>query len=159
MIRHAITEDKVSLLALAAATGLFSPPELEALGEMLGEHLSSPEEHEHFWITDDDDGLVGAAYYAPESFSAGVWNLYFIGILPREQGKGRGTALIRYVEAELRKRGARLLLVETSGIENFERTRSFYRKNGYDEEARIRDYYKTGDDKIIFRKVLKASAH
>lgn len=27
-------------------------------------------------------------------------------------------------------------------------------QNGYDEEARIRDFYGAGDDKIIFRKSL-----
>ncbi|PZD73966.1 hypothetical protein C1752_01632 [Acaryochloris thomasi RCC1774] len=158
MIRNAITEDKVSLLAIAEATGLFSPQELDGFGEMMSEHLGSQGESENFWITDDENGLVGAAYYAPEPFSEGVWNLYFIGILPSEQGKGRGTALIRHVEEVLKERGERLLLVETSGVDSFEQTRSFYRKNGYDEEARIRDYYKAGDDKIIFRKALNCPA-
>ena len=54
----------------------------------------------------------------------------------------------------LRGRGERLLLVETSGLGSFDLTRQFYRKNGYDEEARIRDYYGPGDDKVIFRKAL-----
>jgi ribosomal protein S18 acetylase RimI-like enzyme len=53
-------------------------------------------------------------------------------------------------------RGARVLLVETSGLPSFERTRAFYRKCGYDEEARIRDFYKAGDDKIVYRKMLDA---
>lgn len=44
-----------------------------------------------------------------------------------------------------------------SGLDSFELTRSFYRKNGYDEEARIRDFYRAGDDKIVFRKALDAS--
>ncbi len=154
MIRTACSEDQSKLLAIAAATGLFAPPELEGFGEMIGEHLDSEREEEHCWIADDEDGLVGAAYYAPEVFAEGVWNLYFIGILPSEQSKGRGTALIQHVEADLRARGERLLLVETSSLESFEPTRSFYRKNGYDKEARIRDYYNAGEDKIIFRKAL-----
>ena len=154
MIRTATSEDQAKLLAIAAATGLFTPPELDGFGEMIGEHLDSEGAGDHYWIADNEDGLVGAAYYAPETFAEGVWNLYFIGILPSEPGKGRGTVLIRHVEADLRARGERLLLVETSSLESFEQTRRFYHKNGYHQEARIRDYYNAGEDKIIFRKVL-----
>lgn len=154
MIRTATSEDQAKLLAIAAATGLFTPPELDGFGEMIGEHFDSEGAEDHCWIADDEDGLVGAAYYAPETFAEGVWNLYFIGILPSEQGKGRGTALIRHVEADLRERGERLLLVETSSLESFEQTRSFYHQNGYHQEAKIRDYYNAGEDKIIFRKAL-----
>jgi ribosomal protein S18 acetylase RimI-like enzyme len=50
--------------------------------------------------------------------------------------------------------GGRVLLVETSGTPDFERTRAFYRKCGYEEEARIRDFYQAGADKIVYRKAL-----
>ena len=62
--------------------------------------------------------------------------------------------MLNHVEKTLTEKGERLLLVETSGLPNFEMTRKFYRKQGYEEEAKIRDYYKAGDDKIIFRKAL-----
>jgi hypothetical protein len=51
-------------------------------------------------------------------------------------------------------RGGRMLIVETSGSPDFERTRKFYIQCGYEEEARIRDFYATDDDKVVFRKVL-----
>lgn len=154
MIRPATLADRTALLVLAEATGLFQSHELEDLGGMMSEQLNDGSEGEHFWIVDDEDELLGAAYYAPESFSEGVWNLYFIGVHPTQQGKGRGTALLSHVEQALEEKGERLLLVETSGMGSFELTRTFYRKNGYDEEARIRDFYKLGDDKVIFRKAL-----
>jgi hypothetical protein len=37
-----------------------------------------------------------------------------------------------------------------------EDTRRFYRARGYAEEARIRDFYTFGEDKVIFRKALGA---
>lgn len=61
---------------------------------------------------------------------------------------------MRHVEQMLAERGERVLLVETSGTEDFEYVRAFYRKNGYEEEARIREFYAAGVDKIIFRKML-----
>ena len=123
---------------------------------MLADYLDGNSNSDHFWITDDEDGLVGVAYCAPEPMTNGTWNLLLIAVRPDRQGQGRGAALMRYVEQTLTARGERLLLVETSGLANFERTRAFYRNCGYDEEARIRDFYKAGDDKIVYRKVLAA---
>jgi ribosomal protein S18 acetylase RimI-like enzyme len=157
MIRPTTPDDKATLIALADATGLFRPNELEALGEMLADYFSGNSDSDRFWIVDDDDGVVGVAYYAPEAMADGVWNLYLIAVRPDRQGQGRGTALLRYVEQMLTARGVRLLLVETSGLPSFDRTRAFYRKCGYEEEARIRDFYKAGDDKIVYRKVLASN--
>ena len=156
MIRPTTIDDMASLIALADAVGLFQPNELEELKEILANYLGGSHDNDHFWITDDDDGPVGVAYCAPEPMSNGTWNLLFIAVHPDRQRQGRGAALIRYVEQTLTARGARMLLVETSGLESFERTRAFYRKCGYDEEARIRDFYKAGDDKVIYRNVLAA---
>jgi ribosomal protein S18 acetylase RimI-like enzyme len=80
-----------------------------------------------------------------------------IAVHPDRQRQGRGEALVRHVERAVADRGGRLLLVETSGPASFERTRAFYRRCGYEEEARIREFYKAGDDKIVFRKLLAAA--
>jgi ribosomal protein S18 acetylase RimI-like enzyme len=154
MIRPTTPDDKAALIALADAIGLFCPNDLEVLGGMLTDYFSGNSDSDRFWITDDDDGPVGVAYYAPEVMTDGTWNLYFIAVRPDRQGQGRGAALLHYVEQMLTARGERLLLVETSGLPSFERTRAFYRKCGYEEEARIRDFYKAGDDKVVFRKAL-----
>lgn len=154
MIRPATPEDRSALIALGEATGLFQPHELEVLDAMLSEYFANGQGEGHRWIADDEGGVVAAAYYAPEIMGDGVWNLYFIGVHPDRQGQGRGTALLSHVEQALRAEGARMLLVETSGVEGFALTRSFYARNGYEEEARIRDYYTAGDDKIVFRKLL-----
>jgi hypothetical protein len=46
------------------------------------------------------------------------------------------------------------LLVETSSLAQYDRTRAFYAGRGYEEEARIRDYWAVGDDLVVFRKAL-----
>lgn len=150
MIRPTQTEDKTAILAIATAIG-FQPDEVETLREMLADHFKGNSE---LWFTDEDHGPVGVAYCAPERMTSGTWNLLFIAIHPDQQGKGRGTALIHQVEQTLMAQGVRLLLVETSGVPDFEPTRQFYRHCGYEEEARIREFYDAGDDKIVFRKAL-----
>lgn len=59
--------------------------------------------------------------------------------------------LMSYIENIQKTAGIRVLLVETSGTDDFVRSRSFYKQIGYTRETFIRDYYNTGDDKIIFR--------
>lgn len=154
MIRLTTHDDTNQLLALAEATGIFESNQIEELAQMLSQHFSNESDSEDFWFTDDDNEPVGVAYVAPERMTEGTWNLYLIAIHPNYQRQGRGAALLSYVEQMLAQRGERVLLVETSGLEDFEHVRLFYRKSGYDEEARIRDFYKAGDDKIIFRKAL-----
>ncbi|RIV24007.1 N-acetyltransferase [Fibrisoma montanum] len=153
-IRPAVPDDVPALKALIDAVELFPSEMLDA---MMADYFDKGPDSDHYWLTDDDEGPVGVAYYAPERLTEGTWNLYLIAIHPDRQGQGRGAALLRYVEDTLAARGERILLVETSGIPEFDYQRAFYRKCGYDEEARIRDFYKAGDDKVIFRKALSAS--
>ena len=101
--------------------------------------------------------MVGAAYVAPEPFADRLWNLYFLAVSPDRHGAGTGTQLIAHVEDELRRAGqdaARVLLVETSSLEPYASARGFYRARGFDEEARIREFYGPGDSKVIFWKAL-----
>lgn len=106
------------------------------------------------WLVFDDGQVDAACYFVPESFADSVWNLLMIAVDPQRHGKGLGTALMRHVEETLAKEAVRMLLVDTSGKDQFQRTRDFYEKLGYEREARIRDYWAKGDDKIMFRKVL-----
>lgn len=59
-----------------------------------------------------------------------------------------------HLERSLADAGERILLVETSSLPEFERARRFYRMLNYTEEARIREFYDDGDDKIVFYKRL-----
>jgi len=107
-----------------------------------------------FSIQDEfyDNNIIKFAL--PKPATDRTWELLMIAVKGDIQGKGRGTALLKHVENNLRTSGQRLLLVETSGLSTFARTRNFYLKCGYEQEARVRDYYAEGEDMILFRKVL-----
>ncbi|NJM65535.1 MAG: GNAT family N-acetyltransferase [Acaryochloris sp. RU_4_1] len=154
MIRPVTPEDAGELINLAKLIIPFSPDELEELHQMLTSSLEKKGDAHPFWITDHNDGLVGLAYCEPERMTSGTWNLQLIGVHPTHQKQGRGGKILRFVEETLVGRGARVLLVETMGTPDFEHVRAFYRKNGYEEEARIREFYAEGVDKIVFRKTL-----
>ena len=139
------------LIQLLDRVGLF-PGEL--LPEMVGDSLDLPDSEEK-WLVYETENLKGLAYFAPEKMTEGTWNLYLIAVDPDVQAKGVGASLMNYVEDWLREYGARLLIVETSDLPEFELTRKFYDGLGYNREARIREFYDEGDGKIIFWKKLK----
>jgi ribosomal protein S18 acetylase RimI-like enzyme len=150
MIRPVAPADMDGLKGVITATGLFPPDMLDG---MVAAHFAGDAPDE-IWLTDDQDGPAAIAYCAPERMTAGTWNLYLIAVHPDRQRSGHGAALVRQVEALLAARGAHLLLVETSGLPDFAHTRAFYARCGYEQEARIRDFYRAGEDKVVFRKAL-----
>jgi len=158
MIRTAVPNDLAAIKAIAVAAQMFDIEEVDFFDEMFGGWLDgSIDGHQWLVAEGDDRAVVAAANYAPEPFADRLWNLYFIAVDPSEQGRGRGGALMHHVESELRTRGeaeARVLLVETSSTDQYQPTREFYRKLGYSEEARIREFYGPDDDKVIFWKSL-----
>jgi ribosomal protein S18 acetylase RimI-like enzyme len=153
MIRSTTPADTNALMALVEALGLFEPSQIAELAAMLAEHFAgdSPD----YWLMDEDQVPVGVAYVAPERMTEGTWNLYLIAVHPERQRQGRGKKLLEYVERLLIDRGERVLLVETAGTEDFEYVRAFYRRSGFTEEARIRDFYAAGVDKVIYLKFLQ----
>ena len=150
-IRPTTHDDIAPLQAVLADTELFPS---EMLPDMVSGFLSDDQSSD-IWLTCEADGeAVGFCYAVPEELAEGAWNMLAIAIQPTNQGSGCGGAITRHLEAELKGRGQRILLADTSGTNGFARTREFYRKNGYVEEARIRDFWAAGDDKITFWKSL-----
>lgn len=148
-IRVMAGHDLPALRAVIDATGLFPSDMLDG---MAAAFLRDPTSE--FWLTCDDGAPVGVAYCAPERMTDGTWNALLIAVHPTHQGRGVGAALMAAVDRMVAARGGRIVLVETSGLPAFARTRAFYRRLGYTKEARIRDFYAAGEDKIVFRKAL-----
>ena len=150
MIRPTNEADFDALIDLAIASGLFEPDQTDVLADM----LRSPGDQD-VWFSDVyGTSPVGVAYLAPEKMTNGTWNLYWIAVHPDHQRNGRGTAMLGHVQQWLTNKGQRVLLVETSGDDDFDYVRNFYANNGFEAEARIRDFYEAGVDKIVFRKSL-----
>jgi len=157
-IRSATASDLGRLKEIAVAADMFSVEEAEFFDEMLGGALDgSLEGHEWLVVETSGGAIVAGAQFAPEPFADRMWNLYFIAVDPAEQGTGIGSALMAHVEADLSQRGdaeARTIVVETSSTEQYALTRKFYAGLGYDEEARIREFYGPDDHKVVFWKSL-----
>jgi ribosomal protein S18 acetylase RimI-like enzyme len=65
-----------------------------------------------------------------------------------------GRRLLARMEAELRGQGPAKVYVDTSSTPSYDRARGFYEKNGYQVACVLHDFYRDGDDKVIYLKEL-----
>lgn len=149
-IRPAERQDIPAIKSVAQNAELFPPEMLEDMISAYLDHSSN----DVWFVALAGDRLVGFGFCEPERMTSGTWNLLAIGVLDDWRGCGVGAAMMRQLEDRLRATGERILIVETLGTTAFERTRSFYRTNGYVEEARIREFYEPGGDKVVYWKHL-----
>lgn len=156
MLRDLTPDDLNLLCAQAAATQVFYDYEITTLRDVLEDYLHQA--HEDFghvcrvWL---ENVPLGFVYYAPVEMTDRTWELWWIVVDPDSQGRGIGQKLLKAVEADLVSRNQRLLLIETSSLPRYESARQFYLKAGYIEVARVKDFYTSGDDKVIFWKTFE----
>lgn len=126
----------------------------EMLEDMISDFFDNPESEE-IWFTASENSIpVAIGYCAPEKLTEGTFNLYAIGVRKDMQGKGVGKVMMNYLEEQLKLKGHRILIVETSGTDEFALTRKFYENLEYEKEAVIRDFWQEGDDKVVYRKKI-----
>lgn len=157
VVRAAEPADSDAIKALALDNQMFESEDMGNFDEMLTGYFTGVLPNDVWLVASDEHRIVAAAYVAPEPFSDRMWNLYFIATAPDAQGRGVGSTLIRSVEDGLRSRGdaaARTLIVDTSSLEAYSQARAFYRRHGFVEEARVREFYGPGDHKVTFWKTL-----
>jgi ribosomal protein S18 acetylase RimI-like enzyme len=151
-IRPLEGKDRESLASLIRRIETFSPEEVEVAIELVDLALQPNNRDYRILVADRDGTLVGYVCYGPTPMTEGTYDLYWIASDPEVRGQGVGASLVSGMEADLRRRTARIIRVETSATEAYGPTRGFYASMKYTEEARIRDFYKVGDDLIILSK-------
>jgi len=160
MIRSLKREDTDSVLALIRATGNFNESEVEIAKELIDIYVEQPEQKDYFafvaeTLTDHQGPVVsGFLLLGPTPATTGTFDMYWIAVDPKFQGKGIAQALDRFADEFVLERGGYWLIAETSGQPSYQRTRAFYEKQGYRILAEIPDYYKPFDALIIYGKRL-----
>lgn len=158
--------DEAAVRDIVASTGFFHDFEIDVAVELIHERLTKGLASEyHFLFADDDRGLpLGYSCFGPIACTQGSFDLYWIAVHQSAQGRGLGAALMAQTEALIAHgvpdaagsliRG-RAIYAETAGKDLYAPTRRFYERSGYTAEARLRDFYAPGDDKVIYSKHLR----
>ena len=132
----------------------FTPDEVACAREVFGLAAKSGNRDYVALVAVAGARVVGAVAYGQTPMTVGTYDLYWIACEPALQRRGVGGTLLRAAEADLRLRGGRLVRVETSGTQAYQATRAFYQHFQYRETARLSEFYRPGDDLVIFTKRL-----
>lgn len=126
----------------------------EYLDEMISDYLNNADTQDIWFTYIDNDKQVAIGYCVPEKLTDGTYNLLAIGVSQDLHRTGIASQMMAYIEQLLKQKDGRILIVETSSDDAQIGARNFYKKIGYTQAATIKDFWKDGEDKIIFWKKL-----
>ncbi|MBK7257377.1 MAG: GNAT family N-acetyltransferase [Ignavibacteriae bacterium] len=154
-IRPLLRSDREPILRLIRATGVFSDEETAIAAELIDIVLDRPDQKDYeIAVYDEGAGPLGYTCIGPTPGTEGTFDLYWIAVDPALHGRGIGRELDLHVERSVRERNGRLIVAETSSTPRYDATRMFYQRRGYAELSRIADYYRPGDDLVVYGRYL-----
>lgn len=130
----------------------FSSDEVSVARDLLAEASREPDGDYRALVAEPHGSVAGYVCYGQTPMTRTTWDMYWLACAPTSQRRGLGRALVGAMEADVLQRGGTLIRVETGGADTYLPTRAFYRSTGYLEEARVRDFYRDGDDLVVFTK-------
>lgn len=155
--------DRAQLIDIISQGAGFRTAEVECAIELLDGALApadpsaeEPGGYEARVAVEDDapDQVLGYACFGLTPMTEATYDLYWLVVAEAARGRGIGAQLMTAVEDELRQRGAVTIRVETSSLEGQGGARRFYEKTGFKLAGAIPDFYRKGDDLLVFAKVL-----
>lgn len=149
--------DREAVRGVVAATGFFSPTEIAIAEELVDDCLARGRASGYEFVLAERCGeLVGYTCYGPVSGTASSWDLYWIVVVPGEQGRGLGRRLLAATEERVRAAGGRRLYADTSARTQYAPTRGFYEASGFSQAAYLPEFYGPGDGKVVYAKEVTA---
>ena len=148
--------ERKSIEEILRSTEFFYEHEIQTALEIADETITKGSEKSgYYWMkVIDKDGLVAFANYGKNAFSTHSWDLYWIAVHQNSRNKKLGSVLLKAIEDDVRNMDGKILWIETSGRPLYASTEGFYKRNGYELQASLRDFYGPGDPKQIYSKVL-----
>jgi len=152
-VRKMCRGDKAAVMKIVRATPEFLPAEILVAEEVIDCYSVDPSGSGYIILVALVDRLIaGYICYGPAPLTEGTWDVYWMAVAPQLKGRGIGRTMLSLVESEIVGKAGRMVLIETSSKPNYEKTRGFYRLQGYLVVYHIPDFYAPGDDKIVFQK-------
>jgi GNAT superfamily N-acetyltransferase len=141
------------VMEIVESTKFFYDHEVEIAAELVAERLTHGESTGYFFVFAEVDGItVAYSCYGPILMSKTCFDLYWIATHNDYRGKGIGKKLLEETFRQAKNMSCKIIIAETSGLEHYAPTRAFYDSNKFLLEARLKDFYTEGDDKLFYTK-------
>jgi ribosomal protein S18 acetylase RimI-like enzyme len=147
--------DMKRIREIVVSSGFFSDAEIEVAVELVQERLNKGIESSYFFLfVEKDRNVAGYSCFGPIPCTEESYDIYWIAVQEELRRSGLGAEILKRVEDRIKEMGGKRIYVETSSREQYRPTRSFYSRCGYQKEATLKNFYSSGDDKVIYLRVL-----
>ena len=144
-------KDITRIREIVFSTHFFYDHEVEIAVELIEERLSHGEDSGYYFVFAELDGVtVAYSCFGSIEMSKTSFDLYWIATDNEFRGKGIGKKLLEETCNKAAAMGCLILIAETSGLDHYAPTRAFYENNNFVMEARLKDFYAMGDDKLFY---------
>ncbi|MEQ8507490.1 MAG: GNAT family N-acetyltransferase [Rhodospirillaceae bacterium] len=148
-------DDVAEIRRIVNDTAVFSGEETAIAEELAQERISQGRASGYaFELALVGDRLAGYSCFGKTPGTEQTFDLYWLVVDLAQQRTGLGAQLLERTEARVRALGGAFLIAETSSTAPYEKARAFYEKNGFDQLVEISDFYRPGDNKVIYRKTI-----
>jgi ribosomal protein S18 acetylase RimI-like enzyme len=159
-IRKMIPEDRSVVYEMLMQTDMFTMAEVNVAVELIDIYLFNKDQQDYdVYVAEFNEQVIGYICFGPTPATEATFDLYWIVVSPEMQSKGFGSQLLKFVEKEVMRQKGKLLIIETSSQHKYIPTQNFYKSRSYKLEARIKDFYRAGDDRLIFVKRFNNPVH
>jgi ribosomal protein S18 acetylase RimI-like enzyme len=145
--------DRAQIESVLRSDGTFREDEIDVALELVDSALEKKDYQIRVGV-DGQNRVLGYICFGRTPMTHATYDLYWLVTDRRARGQGVARTLVTNMEAELRESGPCSVRVETSQTEAYGAARSFYERTGYPELARFPDFYRPGDDLIVYYKRL-----
>ncbi|HMC12424.1 MAG TPA: GNAT family N-acetyltransferase, partial [Pirellulaceae bacterium] len=151
-------EDCDIVRQIVAATGLFRVGEVDVAVELVQARLDKgPASGYEFVFAEQKGNAVGYICFGKNTITVSSFDVYWIAVEPNKQGQGIGQLLLEEAERQIAAAGGTRIYIETSHRADYQATRGFYERCGYQLVAVLDDFYAPGDSKATYVKMIGVS--
>jgi len=146
--------DVQGVMEVVTNAGVFSDVEIAVAGDLVADAIAGEDEYFFVFYKTPDRKVAGYSCYGPVCLTKTAYDLYWIAVDPAYRGTGLAEKILKLSHERIKQSGGDQVYAETSSLPQYEPARKFYIKQGYSEMIRLKNFYKPGDDKVLYRKDL-----
>jgi ribosomal protein S18 acetylase RimI-like enzyme len=152
-LRSAVTADR-PVLDESLHRDLGDSPFVEVVAYAIRMAFDRHTSESHAIVAEHDGSVLGFAVFGTVAGTVGTGRLHFVSVMPRARRQAIGIGLCEAAIADLTVRGDRVVVVEMPAIASFASGRALLRRCGFDEAARVADYYADDVDLLVLRRAV-----
>lgn len=158
VLRKLLRDDRDSIAGIVQKIPQFTPEEKDCALELADLYITYGESSGYDFLlsVDSDNALAGYICFGRIPLTDACYDIYWMAVDPARQNIGIGTQLLNAAEEKMAGLNARKVFIETSSQEKYLSAQNFYKKNGFKTVSCIKDFYKIGDDKLVYLKEIKS---